>query len=57
MTLYRNNYHMLKEKHRGESILIIDENKQEYFKDIEKLREHVRSSDINTQSILIELLT
>ena len=54
---YRNNYHDLKQGHPGEFILIIDEGKVEYYKDISKLRERMKDKDLNTQSIVIEYIS
>jgi hypothetical protein len=57
MTWYRNNYNTLKQKHEGELVLIIDENKEpEFFQDILQLRERLKKSDIDTRSIVIEYI-
>jgi hypothetical protein len=54
---YQNNYHNLKQGHLEEFILIIDEGKVEYYRDISKLRERMKDKDLNTQSIVIEYIS
>ncbi len=51
---YKNNYHILKEKYKGQIILVIDQDKVESYKNINLLRERLKKGDLNTQSIIID---
>jgi hypothetical protein len=50
---YNKNYHILKERYKGQIILIIDQGRVENFQDINSLQERLQKGDINTQSIVI----
>lgn len=58
LTWYRNNYYNIKKEHKGEFVLIIDsdEEKVEYFKDINDIRERVKDMK-NTQSIVTDYIS
>lgn len=56
MRWYRNNYHILKEGRKGEFIIIIDEGKTEYHKDINAVRQRLSKDDIDKQSVVVEYI-
>ncbi len=52
-TWYRNNYQELKQKYRGQTVLI-DENIVEGYKDIIQLQERLKKDDIDIRTVIIE---
>lgn len=54
---YRNNYQNLKQKNRGQIILVIDENNVESYKDIITVRERLEKGDIDRQTVVIDYIS
>jgi hypothetical protein len=57
LTWYRNNYYALKEKYKGQIIVVIDQGKVENYNDINLLQERLKKDDINTQTIVIDYIS
>ena len=59
MMWYQNNYYRLKEGYEGQFIIVIDgdDEKYEYFNDINAVLERLRRDDINKQSVVIEYIS
>jgi hypothetical protein len=53
---YSNNYQLLKQKYKGQIILIIDENNVEGYKDSTRLQKRLEKGDIDKRTIVIDYI-